>query len=341
MDTSKTQFHFLAALLLMGFILLLFIYLPYIDAMLLGAVLGIVFYPLYKKLIKATGGKEVISALITVIVVFLVILAPIFFFGSQILQEATQVYETLREGGISSTLQAPIETLESIIGRFVPGISINLNELARAGAEFFIQNISAIFSGIASFLAVVFLGMLSFYYLLKDGKKLKDYFIRLSPLKDENDRMIISRLTSTVNSVVRGQLLIALIQGALTGLGFSIFGIPSPFLWGSIAFLAALIPSIGTALVLIPGILYLFITGNTFGALGLTMWGVLAVGLVDNLLGPRLMRGKEGIMHPLLILLSVLGGIRLFGVSGLLIGPLVLSFFIVVADVYMKNKKAT
>jgi len=136
-----------------------------------------------------------------------------------------------------------------------------------------------------------------------------------------------------VNSVVKGSLIVGVVQGVLTGVGFALFGVPNPALWATIAAIASLIPTIGTGLVLIPGISYLFLVGASSNAIGLIIWGVFAVGLVDNFLGPKLIeRGVK--IHPFLILLSVLGGIGLFGPIGFLAGPLILSWLFALLDMY-------
>ena len=125
----------------------------------------------------------------------------------------------------------------------------------------------------------------------------------------------------------------ALIQGILTAVGFALFGVPNPTLWGSVAAIAALVPSVGTALVLFPAILFLYWSGAALSALGLLLWGATAVGLIDNFLGPKL-AGRGMRLHPFLILLSILGGIALFGPIGFLLGPLVLSMLFVLLEIY-------
>ena len=130
----------------------------------------------------------------------------------------------------------------------------------------------------------------------------------------------------------------ALIQGILTAVGFTFFGIPNATLWGSVAAITALIPGIGTALVLLPAILYLYFSGETLFAVGLLLWGMTAVGLVDNFLGPKL--ASYGMrLHPFLILLSVFGGVGFFGPLGFLLGPLVLSLLFALIEIYFAIKK--
>ena len=139
-----------------------------------------------------------------------------------------------------------------------------------------------------------------------------------------------------INSVIKGSLVIAIIQGILTGLGFTLFQVPNPALWGSIASITALIPGIGTALVLIPGILYLFFSFKIGLGFGLLAWGILAVGLIDNILGPTLV-GRGTKIHPFLVLFGVLGGIQLFGPAGFIAGPLILSLLFALAEIYSKS----
>ena len=126
-----------------------------------------------------------------------------------------------------------------------------------------------------------------------------------------HDETIFNKLAVAINSVIRGNLAVALIQGILTAVGFALFGVPNPTLWGSVAAIAALVPSVGTALVLLPAILFLY-WGEALSALGLLLWGATAVGLIDNFLGPKL-AGRGMRLHPFLILLSILGGIAFFG----------------------------
>ena len=185
----------------------------------------------------------------------------------------------------------------------------------------------------------VFIFLVALYYLFKDGHKLKKAVVALSPLRDIYDETIFSKLALAINSVIRGSLTVALVQGILTAVGFAIFGVPNATLWGSVAAIAALIPGIGTALVLLPAIFYLFFNGETFFAVGLFLWGMTAVGLIDNFLGPKLV--ERGIrLHPFLILLSILGGISFFGPLGFLLGPLALSLFFVLLEIYFDEQGA-
>jgi predicted PurR-regulated permease PerM len=175
--------------------------------------------------------------------------------------------------------------------------------------------------------------LISLYYLLRDGARARKAVITLSPLSEEENTAIFERLSHAVSSVLKGNLTTAVVQGILSGIGYSIFGIPNPILWGSATALAALIPGVGTSLVFIPMIIYAFVTLPFIMAFGLTLWSVLLVGLIDNFLAPILV-GKGMQLHPLLVFLSVLGGIILFGPVGILMGPLTFSFLFALLSIY-------
>jgi predicted PurR-regulated permease PerM len=153
-----------------------------------------------------------------------------------------------------------------------------------------------------------------------------------------DDSHIFIKLEQAVKSIFVGSMSVAILQGISIGLSFNIFGVPNPALWGSIAAIAALIPGIGTSLVLVPGILYLFITGNTGPAIGQAIWGITAIIVIDNMLGSYLVnRGIK--IHQFVILLSVLGGIVFFGPIGFVLGPLVLAFLFSLLEIYRSTKK--
>jgi predicted PurR-regulated permease PerM len=193
--------------------------------------------------------------------------------------------------------------------------------------------LGAIFAGTISTVFAFFIALIGSFYFFRDGKELLDLVIKVSPLPDEEDRVIFNRLARAIRAVATGTVLVALIQGTLVAIGFTLFGIERAILFGSIASVGALMPGVGTTIVTAPAILYLFITGDSVNAVGLTVWSVLIVGFVDNLIGPYLMsRGNN--MHPFIILIAVLGGLSLFGPIGFVIGPVVVTLFLVLLELY-------
>ncbi len=203
--------------------------------------------------------------------------------------------------------------------------------------EWSFANLDTIFSSVTKLAFQIFIMLFALFYLLRDGSKLKKALISLSPLLDTYDEKIILKVKQAIRSVVAGSLMVSVIQGIMTGVGFLIFGVPNPALWGSFAVVAALIPAFGTSLVLGPGIIYLFLESTQLHAFGLLAWGALAVGLIDNYLSPILMnRGIQ--IHPFIILLSVMGGLAFFGPIGFIAGPLIVALLAALFEIYKATK---
>ncbi|OHA62613.1 MAG: hypothetical protein A2748_01830 [Candidatus Wildermuthbacteria bacterium RIFCSPHIGHO2_01_FULL_45_20] len=334
MNETTIQRRVLIFLLGATFLLFIFLVRPFLSSLLLAAALAIISQPLCNSVKKIAGGRAGLSAMVTIVFLALIVLVPIGLLGAYIATQALNVYSDVAGDGRGVALLEGIATqIEDRARVFAPDFSIDIHAYTGQIASWMFGHVGMIFSNVAQFFLVLSLALLGLYYFLKDGKKFVDAVVSYSPLSDKYDREIIARLEIAVKSVLRGSLIIAFIQGILTGVGFMIFGVPNGALWGSIAAISALVPTVGTSLVLFPGIAYLILQQNFIGAAGLFVWGMLAVGLIDNFLGPRLIERKVAI-HPFLILLSVLGGISFFGLIGYLLGPLVLSFLFAILKVY-------
>ncbi|MSR73054.1 AI-2E family transporter [Candidatus Parcubacteria bacterium] len=340
MNHQKSEFYFLSALLTGIFVLTFFIFKPFFYALILAIVFATVFKPLHTRILAMTRDRKGLAALLTTISVLIVVIVPLSFLGIQIFQEATGLYSSLTLNGGATHLSRGLGDAVNNLTRFspVPIDSIDINEYLKQGLSWLLQHLGPLFANVAKAMVGVFIFLVALYYLFKDGYKLKRDVVALSPLQDIHDETIFNKLTMAINSVIKGSLAVALVQGILTAIGFAIFGVPNATLWGSVATITALIPGIGTALILLPAILYLYFSGEMISAVGLLIWGVVAVGLVDNFLGPKLVeRGMR--LHPFLILLSILGGISFFGPLGFLLGPLVLSLLFTLLDIYFAIHK--
>ena len=335
MTTTKHPFYFLLFFLVASLVIVFLIIKPFLSPFVLAGVFAFMFQPLYGRLLHRLGGRESIAAFVATLIAIIIVLIPIAFLGFQIFKESSQLYGVLSDEG-SGGFIAMVEGAIDETSKFLPipeSVRVDFNQYAKQGLDTLLKNLGSLFSGFARITFDFFVFLAAFYFLLKDGHKLKDYFVDLSPLDDKDDELIVTRLRTAVSSVVKGSLSIGFIQGALTGVGFAIFGVPNPALWGSVAAIAALIPGIGTALIIVPAIIFLFVTGNTFGGVGLFIWGLSAVGLVDNFLGPKLMgRGMQ--LHPLAVFISVIGGMAFFGPIGLLLGPLSMSLCVALIEIY-------
>lgn len=339
MHNNKHHQLFLFFCLSVSLVFVFFIIRPFLVPLIMAGLFAFLFQPIYARLKIWTKGRVSISAFLVTILSIVMVILPIFFLGTIVLREVTDLYRDLAsgDGGIVGKAEKLIVDAKSAYP-LLNQIDLDFSRYARQGLEALAQNVGAIFSSFAKFILNTFVFLMAFYFLLKDGRPFGKYLVELSPLDDKDDLFIFSRIKSAVHATVKGNLTIGLIQGVLTGVGFAIFGVPNPVLWGSIAAIAALMPGIGTALVLIPGIIYLFVTGHVYSGLGLTIWGMTAVGMVDNFLGPKLI-GHGMQLHPLAVFVSVLGGMALFGPLGFIFGPLALSICLALIDIYFSLKK--
>ncbi len=335
MSNTKPEFYFLLVALIVTSVLVFFIFQPFIFALILAIVFATVFRPINEKIKSLLRVQQGLSSLLTMLVVVTFIFAPLMLIGVQVVGEASDLYSSLSKNGgegLSGALNNLLGDLQ-VMFPAVEEFSINADEYAKQGLSWVIQNLGSLFSDLAKIMMSLFVFLFALYYLLKDGEKIKKFVIALSPLRDSNDEAIFKKLEIAANSIVKGNLLIAVTQGTLAGIGLWIFGVPNAALLGSITVITAIIPGVGTAIVLAPAVAFLFLTGDTASGFGLLAWGVVAVGTIDNFLGPKLV-GRGMHIHPLIVLLSVLGGIAFFGPIGLLMGPLTVSFLFALLEIY-------
>ncbi len=316
---------------------------PFVSALALALIIVTICYPLYEWIESKVwrNNRSLAAALSTLVVVFLVVL-PLVFISAIFVRELMSFYQTLGAGQ-EMTLEKQFANFESAIQVYIPEFELNLSEQIRQSAEWIVRNIGRIFAGTVSTIFVVIIALIGSFYFFRDGREFVKILIKISPLPDKEDEVILSRLAQAIRSVATGVLLVSLIQGTSAALGFTIFGIERAVLWGAIGAIISMIPGIGTLAIMIPGIVYLVLTGAPLAAAGLAVWMLVAIVLIDNMLGPYLMsRGNS--LHPFIILTSVLGGITTFGPIGFIIGPVIVTFFMVLLELYnhyvSKDKKS-
>lgn len=310
---------------------------PYLALLILSLVLAVVFEPLHLRLLKQLRSPS-LSAFLTTMVVLALVLLPLLLFGYQLIQESAGLYGYLANRADSNGLAHAIERLQSAIQSWIPGFQLETGDIVtfiQNSLGVLLSNVGFVFAGFARLVVGFLLLLLVFFYLVRDGRKLKERLIKLSPLSDKHEKEIIATLEQSIHSVVRGSLVIALIQGLVAGIGFTLFGVPNPVLWAGVLIIASFIPTVGTALVQAPVIAYVYLTGHLDAAVGLTVWAVLVVGLVDNFLRPHLVSRGTG-LHPLVMLFAILGGITLFGPIGLLIGPIVMALMLALVHIWLQ-----
>ncbi|MFA5991524.1 MAG: AI-2E family transporter [Candidatus Doudnabacteria bacterium] len=312
-----------------------FIWLPFLKLLALGAIFAILFSPVHQRLLKEVR-NESLAAFLTVLLIVLIILLPIYLLGQALFNELSYLFDSYKQGGLVFNKTDFIQSLPVSVQNLALRLLGDINQKISGIVINAFTGVTAIFSNLANFVVSLILIFFTSYYLLRDGKRVKNFINMVFPLSVENKDVLLSKIEASVNGMVKGSFLIALIQGAVAVVGFLIFGVPAAFLWGAFTVLAALVPNVGTSLALVPAVIYLLITGQTGAAVGMAIWGALAVGTIDNIVSPKLLSSKTKI-HPLLVLFSVIGGLNFFGPLGFLLGPILMAIFLALLDIYRSN----
>lgn len=340
MSYRKFQIFFFISVLAISGILTLLVFQPYFTLLAFGGVLAVLSHPLYKYLYRILKSRTA-AALVTLFTLVVIVLVPIGYFlvalSSELIQMAGMIKDMFAVHSIPVFFQ---KVLPASLHDQIPAFMAESVAFARSVAEAISSHLFAFFSNIFR----VFFGfgviLISTYYFLKDGHKIKKEMLMLSPLSDEYDELVFQRIFTAVKAVMGGVLVMGLLKGVLAGIAYWALGVPAPIFWGLITGLASFLPFIGSGLISVPAAIYLFMTGHVVAGVIMLAIAVLIIGTVDNLLQPKLVQSRTKI-HPLLILLAILGGLQFYGFPGFVLGPLTLSVTMGLIDIYKKEFKQT
>jgi predicted PurR-regulated permease PerM len=338
-------FLLLLALVTIGFI---YILLPYSGAVFWGVVLAILFAPLYRRLLRATKNKPTLAALFTLLLIIVMVILPLSLISASLVKQAAGIYEMVNSGQINvgSYFQRVMHALPqwviNLLERFELTDLASLQQKLSEGAAQVSQTVArqAIAIGSKTFDFLVGMGVMLYllFFLLRDGQSLASRVRTAIPLSLKYKQRLFTNFTTVIRATVKGNVLVAAAQGALGGLIFWFLGVQAPLLWAVVMAFLSLLPAIGAAVVWAPVAIYLLVTGAVWEGVVLIAFGVLVIGLVDNLLRPVLV-GKDTKMPDYLVLLSTLGGMALFGLNGFVIGPVVAALFIACWDLFVTTEE--
>lgn len=331
----KAQHNFFLVLLVVAGVVMYYIFKPFIAPLVIAGSLAVVFHPVYQWFLRKLNNRRNTASLITVGLILVLILTPTIIIGSLLFGEAKGLYDTvaIQNTGEVTVVEKLVNNVESQLKVIAPDISINFEQYVETSLEWIVNHLNSFFSGFLGIIIGIFLTIFALFFLLRDGRALQEKLFALSPLKREFDQGIARKLISAVNSVIKGSLVISIVQGLFVGIGFYFTGVPNPVLWGVTGIFASLIPGIGTALVTLPWIIYLLATQPLVYGIGLAIWAALGIGLIDNFMAPYVInRGVK--IHPFLIFISVIGGVTFFGPIGFILGPVMFAFFFALLDIY-------
>ncbi len=335
MQTKPIERYFFFILLILTIILTFYIFKPFWIILVLGASLAIALYPVYEWL-KRRKLPGWLSSFLTVFISMILICVPLFGVGILVFNQSQNLYQLVTSGGNTGPF---MDSITTAINNILPtGINFDLNQKAAEFVSFLTANIANIFSTTLSTIFSFVLLLIAVFYFLKDGENMKNSLMKLSPLSHDYDQKIVNRLSQTINGVFRGSILTTIIQGVALGIGLSIFNVPNPALWAVVGAIASFVPIVGTALVTVPAVFFLFITGHLIGSIGLAIWAIIAVGLIDNFISPLIYSSKIKIPS-FIILFAVLGGLAVLGPVGILIGPLTVSLLYTLISIYKNEFK--
>ncbi len=317
---------------------------PFLSALIWAAIIALALHPLYRRMVTLLRGRRSLSAVLMTLATLLLVIGPAVVLFVMLASQVVDLYQwtvkyvqsgqwmdlwnRLKGSALSSILEQPFVAQMDIKGFLVKGLGQFSSDLAGqvAGA---LKNILLL---TVNFLIMLF----ALFFFFRDGETYYATAMEILPFSDEQKRAITEKLSGTFSAVINGIFLIALLQGAVTGTGFALFGVPFPVFWGFLAFVLALLPVVGAAGVWVPGALYLFLQGFTMKALLLGIWGLLLVSTPDNFLKPVFI-GKKAKIPTFFLFIGILGGLKVYGFLGILFGPLVVTLVIVFVRIYREE----
>lgn len=316
---------------------------PFLKPLLLGALLASLCRPLYLWMVRLVRGRRSLAAILTLLLLLVIVAGPISAFVGVVVSQAVNVSEhaipwVQQHFGSASNFNMH----DWLVQRF-PSLAPHVPDqaqiieafgrAAKATGAFLVVGATSLTTGTAGFLLDLFVMIYAMFFFFRDGKKMLEKIFYYMPLDHEDEVLLLERLTSVTRATIKGTLVIGIIQGTLSGFAFWVAGIDGAAFWGTVMTVLSIVPGIGAALVWVPAVIYLYITGETLTATLLLIWCAAVVGTIDNLLRPVLV-GKDAKMPDMLILVGTLGGLFLFGPIGFIVGPIVCGLFLTVWEIY-------
>jgi predicted PurR-regulated permease PerM len=344
--TGIVFFGLLALLLLYAAFVILR---PFITAILLGAILVTLTFPIFSRVRDRVRGRPALAAIVMLVALTLLVVLPFTIIGILLVQQADTVFHKLQSVDAQQMLhRLDLTSRLSWIQHYVPTFdpaTLSPERLllpaVRLIPAWVASHGTAVVGGVAGIVLDFALVLLSAYFFYVEGETILQELFVLSPLPPRHDREIASQFKEVIDATFLGQISSTVAQGIATGVGLAIVGVPGAFFWGAVVAIFGLLPMVGAAIVWIPATIYLYI-GASMGQRGywqpifLTLWGLLVVQLIDHVVRPWVMRGKSQ-LPAIPLLFAVLGGLHAFGFVGLVIGPLVFSLLMTIVGIYKRT----
>jgi predicted PurR-regulated permease PerM len=321
--------------------------LPFFSIIVMAAVISGIFHPIYRLLCRNDYIRPSFSSFLTCVLIFLILFIPIIFFVGILTQEALGLYQLAKEAVSKDQVitllknSRLLERINGVLDNFniqVTGVQLQqaISELGKEVGLILFEQSRSIAGNTFSFFVDFFFMLLVIFYLLIDGQRLISYIFEISPLPNDQEEKLIQKFNHMAGAILVGNGISGIIQGMAGGIIFWLFGIPSAFLWGVIMGLLAFLPIIGIGIVILPAAVFLMLKGQSGAGVFFIVFYLLLSGGIEYIFKPRLV-GHRVQMHTLLVFLAIIGGLNLFGILGIIYGPLVVTAFLTLADIYQTN----
>ncbi|MBP6501951.1 MAG: AI-2E family transporter [Rhodoferax sp.] len=337
--SSAADLNVLRILTVLATIALGWILLPFYGTILWGAIIALLFTPLFRRMLPRLRRRRTLAALLTLLLVLLLVILPMVLISAALAREAAQFYEQLQTGdvnpgryfrGLFDALPTWVTALLDRFGLFdFESLQARLSQLLAQASKFIATQALNIGQNTFEFVASIFIALYLAFFLIRDGENISRSLQRAIPLSPSHKAELLEKFATVIRATVKGNLLVALIQGSLGGLAFWFLGIKGAVLWTVVMTFMSLLPAVGAGLVWAPVAIYFLVTGAIWQGVVLIAYGVLVIGLVDNLLRPILV-GKDTRMPDYVVMISTLGGMTVFGINGFVLGPTIAAMFIAV-----------
>lgn len=321
---------------------------PFYGAILWGTIIAILFVPLYRRILTATKQRRNLAAFLTIVIIVLIVILPTALIGASLTREAIGFYARIQSGEIDLALlfrqvfavlpewvtgllnRFGLVSLEALQGEITAGLVY--------GSQYIANQAMGIGQSTFGFVVNIFVMLYLLFFLFRDEGALYRRISYAIPLRMEQKQAFLQKFTVVIRATVKGDLLVALLQGALGGLIFWFLGIGAPLLWGVVMAVFSLLPAIGSGLIWVPVAVYLLATGAIGKGVTMIAFGTFVIGLADNILRPILV-GKDTKMPDYVVLISTLGGIATFGLNGFVIGPVIAAMFFAAWDIFSASRQ--
>lgn len=339
---AKLEERFFLIMLVLVSLAFMFVLAPFWGCIFWACALTVIFYPVQRRVLRLIGHKPNRAALLTLLFCMLVVILPVLAVGAAFIQEGASFYDKIQRGeinpaGFIDAIRQAFPVVSEFLARFgieADGIREKLSSAAVEASRLLAKEALSIGQNTFGFILSLCLMLYLSFFLLREGHHLVELLVKALPLGDQRERLLIAKFAEVTRATVKGNLVVAVVQGALGGLIFWLLGLPAPVLWGVVMAFLSLLPAVGAALVWLPVSLYWYATGEWVIATILVAYGAMVIGLADNILRPLLV-GRDTKLPDYLVLFSTLGGITLLGINGFVLGPMVAALFLVFWQIFI------